>query len=99
LDDEDAAHLTAAIFGLETAVKRKRAGLVGAELERHRRIRADALGNPVIVDGQAVRDVAGLELDLHQVVLIDLDPRRLEGITVRTNRERLGGWRLILNCR
>jgi hypothetical protein len=34
---------------------------------------ADALGDPVVVDRQAVRDVVGPQLDLHEVVLVDLD--------------------------
>ena len=71
-------------------------GLVGAELEGHRRIRADAFGDPVVVDGQAVRDVVGLQLDLHQVVLVDLDPSRLERVAVRADDKRFGGRCLVL---
>ena len=68
-DHELAAHLTAAVVDLQVAVERERPGLVGAEFEGDGLPGAHALGDPVGVDGQAVRDVLGSELDLDQIVL------------------------------
>ena len=61
--DELAAHLAAAVVDLQVAVEGERPFAVGAELERHRRAGADALGDPVGVDGHAVSDVERPQLD------------------------------------
>ena len=55
-------------------------GAIGAELEGDRLAGADALGDPVGVDRQAVRDVVGAQLDLDEIVLVDLDARRVERV-------------------
>ena len=57
---------------------------------------AHALRDPVRVDRQAVGDVFGVELDLDQVVLVDLDSRRFEREPADADRKRLRGRPLIL---
>ena len=57
---------------------------------------AHALRDAIGVDRQAVGDVFGAELNLYQVVLVDLDSRRLEREPADADRKRLRGWPLIL---
>ena len=99
LNHELTARLSAAVVDVETAVVGKGAGAVGAELERDGLAGSDALGNAVIVDREAVRDVARVQLDLDEIVLIDFDARWVERVAVYDDRERLRGRTLILGRR
>jgi hypothetical protein len=92
-------HLPAAVLDLEVAVVAECSRPIGAELEDDRMPRPDALRDPVFVDRQAVRDVIGVQVDFDQIVLVDLDPRRIEGETADADRKRLGGRTLILRGR
>src|SRR5216117_3022456 len=78
LDDELTAHLAAAVLNLEITVEGKGAGPVGAELEGYCLTGVHAFGNSIGVDGHAVRDVVRVQLDFDEVVLVDLDARRIE---------------------
>jgi len=71
---------------------------VGNEFERK--------GGPVLLEAfikvkGEIRDarliIVGPHLDLHEVVLVDIDARRLERVAVRANGEWLGGGALILD--
>ena len=81
---ERAVHAAAAIVIREIAVDRVRARFVGPELEADGLSGLGALGDAVLVDREAVRDVVGGEGDLHHVVLRDLDAawRELEALGV-----------------
>src|SRR5512140_853759 len=86
--DELGLHLAAPLVQLEVAVDRERAYVICAEVERHRVTRADALGNAVAVDREAVGDIFGLELDPYQIAFVDLESRRRKGILLRDDGER-----------
>jgi hypothetical protein len=64
--------------------------LIGAEFERDRLAGAGALGDAVVVNGEAVGDVGRGEGDLHQVVLLDFDAGRCEGELVAGDRDFAG---------
>ena len=69
---------------------------IGPELERHGLTGADPLGDPVIVDRQAVRDVGRSQFDLHEIVLVDLYATRFERVAMRAHTEQFGRGTLIL---
>ena len=55
-----------------------RADLISAELEDHTLASCGALGDAILIDREAVRDVLGREGDLHEIVLLHLNPNRFE---------------------
>src|SRR5262249_46299193 len=77
-DDELAAHLAAAVFDLQAAVKGEVAGRGGGELEGGWGAGAGRFGEAVAVGREAVRDVFGVQLDADEIVGEPLDARRLE---------------------
>src|SRR2546426_2264165 len=87
LHDKLAAHLATAVFRLEVAIEGERADLEGAEFEGYRVAGADALGNPVLVDRQAVRNIFGAKLNRDEIVLKHFDPRRLERVSFGRDRK------------
>jgi hypothetical protein len=58
---------------------------------------AHALRDAVRVDRQAVGDVLGAQRNLHQIVLVDLDPGRIEREPADADRKRLRGRTLVLS--
>ena len=91
-----AAHLQAALFGLEVADEGKRAGAFGSELEGHRLPGADALRDAVLLDGEAVRDVCAPQLNGDQIALVHFDARGLETVAAGDDGEGTGGGALTL---
>src|SRR5687767_10768970 len=81
-----AFHVAAAFVLGEIAIEVVVAGAVGAELENDGLPRARALGDAVAVYGEAVRDIDRREGDLHEVVFLDVDLRRVEPELVRLDR-------------
>src|SRR5258705_13373219 len=86
-DRERALHVFALRVLREAAIEREGARPVGAELEGDALAGAGALDDAVLVDGEAVGDVARRERDLHQVVLVDGEARRREGVVVAGDGE------------
>src|SRR4051812_3815343 len=91
VDYQLAFHALAAFVGGEVAVKAVSADLVGAELEHDGLAGAGALGDAVLIDREAVRDVLCRKGDLHQIILLHFDTHWLEGELIAGNREFAGG--------
>ena len=85
--DQLAVHLPASLVLSQIAIDGERAGLIGPELEGDRVSAADPLGDAVGIHREAVSDVRARQGDLHQVVQVDLEPRRLERVLARDDRE------------
>src|SRR5689334_15752037 len=77
-DDKLAAHHLVPRFAGKGAVERERARPIGLELECRRSAGGNPLGDPVIVDGEAVGDVLTADGHLDEIVLAHLDARRRE---------------------
>ena len=97
-NDELPFHPAAPVVLRQVAVEAVGADLVGAEFERDALPGGRAFGDAVIVDGEAVGDVAGGEGDLDQVVLLHLEAQRREGELVPRDGE-LPRRTLGANCR
>lgn len=86
-DDQLPFHASAALVGGEVAVEAVSANLICAELEDDGLAGRRALGDAVLVDREAVRDVLCGEGDLDQIVLLHFDAHRLEGELIAGDRE------------
>ena len=92
LDNQLAAHFATTGFILKVTVEGEGAGALRTEFEAHRLSRSYSLGNPIIVDRQAVRDIFRAELDPDEVVLEHLDAGGSKRVTTGDKREQtLGG--------
>jgi hypothetical protein len=87
LDDESSFHVPASIVSGKVAVELAFAGLIRAELERHRLTGPGALRDAIPLVGEAVRHVGGLEGDFHEIVLVDDDLGRGEGVILPNDSE------------
>ncbi len=86
-DVEHAAHLLARGVGREIAIEGERPGLIGAELEGHRRLARHALDDSIGIDRETRRHVFTRQRDLHQVILRHIELVWGEGVVLRDDGE------------